>query len=162
MSEANNKSQGGQTNSGSGRNIDTGGGTYIEGGTNISGGVSVFGGHTGPITYHDNRVSAGDEAKLKELFAALHQHVESLPATTPDEKEVKEEVKEAAEVLEGEVEAAKKNPEYKPKRVTMNGLVLAFKKVGGPVLSAALGIMGYPALGAGINQFAKELEAPKS
>jgi hypothetical protein len=150
--------QGGQSNSGSGRNINTGGGMYNENGTiNNSGGVNVFGGQTGDITYHDNRISASDAAQIQELLSSLQQHVQVLPAATPAEKEIKAEAEEATQALHDEVEEIKKDPDHKPKRITMNGMLAAFKKVGGPVLSTALSIIGHPALGAAVNQFAQNI-----
>jgi hypothetical protein len=163
MSESKKPNRYGQTTNGSGRNINTGGGSYFEGGTfTNNGGITTYGGVVKGNTYNDNRISAGDATRLQDLFASLHKYVAALPTTTAAQAEIKAEVVEAAEELHNEVEAIKKNPEHKPKRLTMNGLILAFKKVGGPVLQTALYIIGYPALGSGINQFAKELEVPKS
>jgi len=160
MSETNKENKA-QSNSGSGRNINTGGGMYNEGQLNQSGGQFIGGTVQGNVNYIDNRITTNDEAKLKELFAQLQQHVRALPTNTPEEKEAKADAEASVQFLHEEVEASKKNPEHKPNRVTMKGLIAAFKSVGGPVLSTALTILGFPAVGAGINQFAKDLESPK-
>lgn len=143
----------------SGEPIQTGGGAYIGGNVENSGGVNVFGGTVGDVTYTDNRLmSAADEAKLKELFAALHQQIDAAPNATPGDKA---DAKEAAQTLEQEVDKVKKDPNYKPSRVTMKGLIAAFKNVGVPVLSAAVSILGFPPLGAAINAFAAMLPEDK-
>lgn len=155
--EANN--QGNQSTSGSGEHIQTGGGAYIRGNVTNEGGVNVFGGTTGDITYTDNRqMSAADEATLKELFANLLQKIEGATNATPEDKA---DAKEAAQTLEQEVDKARKDPNYKPSRVTMKGLIAAFKNVGAPVLNVALSILGFPPLGAAINAFAAMLPADK-
>ncbi|HEX2913532.1 MAG TPA: hypothetical protein VH186_22200 [Chloroflexia bacterium] len=145
---------------GSGRNVNTGGGMYNEGGTiNNNGGINISGTSQGAINYYDNRISAGETAKLDELLAQLRQQVTTLPATTPEEKANKEEVHQALQALEGEVETVKKDPEKKPNKFTMNGLLLAFKKVGGPVLGTALTLLGQPVMGAAVNQLAQNVQA---
>lgn len=156
MSEPNN--QGGQTNSGNGRNIDTGGGAYLEGGqvTN-SGGVNTFGANSGTINYNDYRISAGDEAKLNELFSQLHQSIATAPATTPQEQEAKSDAQEAAKALQAEADTIKKNPDHKPNKFTIDGFIQAFKKLGAPVLGTALTIMGQPLWGAAVNTLAQNI-----
>ncbi|HEX2915841.1 MAG TPA: hypothetical protein VH186_34085 [Chloroflexia bacterium] len=159
MSDSGNRNEEGKP-AGGGRSINTGGGAYIEGGTmNNSGGVNVSGTSHGPINYQDNRVTAGEVARLDELLAQLRQQVTSLPTTTPEEKETKEEAHQALQALEGEVETVKKDPEKKPNKFTMNGLLLAFKKVGGPVLGTALTLLGQPVMGVAVNELAKNIQA---
>jgi hypothetical protein len=147
--------QGSQSSTGSGHNIQTGGGAYIGGNVDNSGGVNVFGGTVGDVTYTDNRVmSEADEAKLKELFTNLHQQIDTAPNVTPEDKA---DAKEAAQTLQQEVDKVKEDPNYKPSRVTMKGLLAAFKNVGAPVLSTAISILGFPPLGAAVNAFAAML-----
>jgi hypothetical protein len=139
--------------------IRTGGGAYIRGNVTNEGGVNVFGGTVGDVTYTDNRVmSTADEATLKELFATLHQQIDAASSATPEDKA---DAKEAAQTLEQEVDKVKQDPNHKPSRVTMKGLIAAFKNVGAPVLSTALSILGFPPLGAAINAFATMLPEDK-
>jgi hypothetical protein len=148
-----------QTNNGESDNIHTGGGAYIRGNITNSGGINQFGGTIDEIVYTDNRyISAADEATLRNLFDNLYQQIDAAPDVTPEEKA---DAKEAANALEIEVEAAKKDPSYKPSRVTMRGLIAAFKNVGVPVLSIAMQILGFPPLGAAINAFASALPDDK-
>jgi hypothetical protein len=137
--------------------IDTGGGAYIRGNaTGGSGGVNVWG-TAGNITY--NVMSPSDEATLKEHFATLHQRIDEETNATPGDKA---DAKEAAQMLEQEVNQTRKDPSYKPSRVTMKGLIAAFKNVGAPVLNMALTILGFPPLGAAIvNAFAAALPDEK-
>jgi hypothetical protein len=151
--------QGTQSNSDRGDNIQTGGGAYIGGNVTSEGGVNVYGGMTGNVTYTDNRrISAADEATLKDLFATLYQQIDIALHATPEDRA---DAKEAAQTLEKEVDAVKKDPNYKPSRVTMKGLIAAFKNVGAPVLSIATQILGFPPLGAAINAFAATLPDTK-
>jgi hypothetical protein len=144
---------------GNAEHIQTGGGAYIRGNVANEGGVNQFGGTMGDVTYTDNRgLSPADEAKLKELFATLYQQIDAVPNVTPDDKA---DAKEAAQTLEKEVNETKKDPNYKPSRVTMKGVLAAFKNVGAPVLSVALTILGFPPLGAAINAFAAALPDEK-
>lgn len=151
-----------QTNpsdTGNDEHIQTGGGAYIRGNVTNSGGVNILGGTVGDVAYIDNRLTSPvNEATLKELFAALHQQIDVAPNATPEDKA---DAKEAAQMLEQEVDKIKKDPSYKPKRVTMKGLIAAFKNVGAPVLNAALSILGFPPLGAAINAFAATLPDDK-
>ncbi len=144
---------------GNAEHIQTSGGAYIRGNVANEGGVNQFGGTMGDVTYTDNRgLSPADEAKLEELFATLYQQIDAAPNVTPDDKA---DAKEAAQTLEQEVDKAKKDPSYKPSRVTMKGLIAAFKHVGAPVLNVALSILGFPPLGAAINAFAAALPDEK-
>ncbi|SRR5258706_7577072 len=157
MTEMNKESD--QSTSGNGEHVQTGGGAYIRDNVTNSGGVNQFGGTMGDVTYTDNRrMSTADEATLKDLFATLHQQIDAAPNATPEDKA---DAKEAAQTLEKEVETVKKDPNYKPSRVTMKGLIAAFKNVGAPVLSVAVSILGFPPLGAAINAFAQMLPESK-
>jgi hypothetical protein len=151
--------QGNPSDNGNGEHIQTGGGAYIRGNVTSSGGVSVFGGTVGDVTYTDNRLmSPDDEATLKELFVTLHQQIDAAThATLEDQADAKE----AAQTLEQELDKAIKDPIYKPSRVTMKGLIAAFKNVGAPVLNVALTILGFPPLGAAINAIAAALPDDK-
>jgi len=152
-------SQANQSDNGNGEHIHTGGGAYIRGNVTNEGGVNVFGGTVGDIDYTDNRqMSAADEAMLKELFVNLLWQIDAAPNVTPQDKA---DAKEASQTLEQEVEKVKKDPNYKPSRVTMKGLIAAFKNVGAPVLNVALSILGFPPLGAAINAFAAMLPEDK-
>jgi hypothetical protein len=135
--------------------IQTGGGAYTRGNVTSSGGVNVLGGTVGDVTYTDNRLmGSADEATLKELFATLHQQIDAATNATPEDKA---DAKEAAQTLEQEVDKIKKDPSYKPSRVTMKGLIAAFKNIGAPVLNVLLTILGFPPLGAAVNAFATAL-----
>ncbi len=135
--------------------VNTGGGAYIGSGTTISnsGGITQLGGTMGDVNYTDNRGKAGDEAKLQAMFAELLQHIEAAPASEDE----KTEAKEAVDTLKEEVEKAKKDPQHKPKGITMKSMIAAFKNLGAPVASAAMNIMGLPMVGTAINQFAEKL-----
>jgi hypothetical protein len=147
--------QGSQSQSGSGDNVQTGGGAYIRGNVANEGGVNQFGGTMGDVTYTDNRgLSPADEAHLKELFTSLYQEIDTASNATP---EAKADAKGAAQALQQEVDAVKQDPNHKPDRWKMNGLIAAFKNVGAPVLSVAISILGFPPLGAAINAFAQML-----
>jgi hypothetical protein len=88
----------------------------------------------------------------------LYQQIDAAPNVTPDDKA---DAKEATQTLEKEVNETRKDPNYKPSRVTMKGVIAAFKNVGAPVLSVALTILGFPPLGAAINAFAAVLPDEK-
>ena len=159
MSEEN--KTGGPTNSGSGRQVNMGGGSYNEGtiNNNNSGGVNISGGTVrGGVHYTDNRISAGDNAKIEELFKALQGQIQAAPAANPQDKA---DAQEAAEGLKGEIEAVKKNPDHKPNKFQMQGFLAAFKKLGAPVFSAAMTLIGQPALGVAVNGFAQALPEPE-
>ena len=139
--------------------IQTNGGAYIGGSVTNEGGLNVFAVNAGDITHTDNRqMNAVGETTLKELFTALYQKIEATTNATPEDKA---DAKEAAQTLEQEIDRARKDPAYKPSRVTMKGLIAAFKNVGAPVLNVALNILGFPPLGAAINAFAAMLPSEK-
>ena len=162
MSEEN--KTGGPTNSGSGRQVNMGGGSYNEGtiNNNNSGGVNISGGTVrGGVHYTDNRISAGDNAKIEELFKALQGQIQAAPAATPQEEKDKTQALKAADGLKQEIEAVKKDPKHEPNEFTMQGFIAAFKKLGAPVFSAAMTLIGQPALGMAVNGFAQALPEPK-
>lgn len=147
------------SNNNTGKRIQTSGGANIRGNVTNSGGINILGGTVGDVAYTDNRLmGSADETTLKELFVTLHQQIDAATNTTPEDKA---DAKEAAQILEQEVDKAKKDPNYKPSRVTMKGLIAAFKNVGAPVLNVALTILGFPPLGAAINAFATALPDDK-
>jgi hypothetical protein len=137
--------------------IQTGGGAVIKGDApGGSSSVNIWG-TAGNVTY--SVMSPADEATLKGLFATLHQRIDAATNATPEDKA---DAKEAAQMLEQEVDKARKDPSHKPSRVTMKGLIAAFKNVGAPVLNAALTILGFPPLGAAVvNAFAAALPDEK-
>lgn len=151
--------QANQSDNSSGEDIQTGGGAYIKGNASNEGGVNVYGGTARDINYNDNRpISSANEAALKEMFTTLYQQID---AATNASIEDRVDAKEAAQRLEQEANKVKEDPNYKPSRVTMKGLIAAFKGVGAPVLNVALSILGFPPLGAAINAFAAALPDDK-
>ena len=91
-----------------GERIQTGGGAYIGGNVTSSGGVNVWGGTVGDVTYTNNRLmSPADEATLRELFATLHQQIDTATNTPPEDKA---DAKEAAQTLEQFAHAALGEP----------------------------------------------------
>ncbi len=146
--------QGNVVNTGGDRVINTGGGSYIGGNVSNSGGINVFGGKVGDITYHDNRgaTANADEAKLKALFVALLQKIETAPVSAQD----KADAKEAVEMLQNEVDLTRKDPDYKPRRATMIGIIATLDSLGEPVAAATMSVIGSPVVGTALNQFARK------
>lgn len=141
--------------SGGGRNINHVGMSYIENGVfNNSGTSQINFGQANNMTNTSNQVSNADVAKLQEYFSNLNKVIDDAPNVAPEDKE---DAKAAAKGLQEEVEAVKKDPEHKPDRLKMKGFIAAFQNVGVPVIKVASTIIGFPALGEAINQFAKNL-----
>jgi len=79
-------------------------------------------------------ISSNDEQKLKELLKALRKEIEDTPVNTIEEEGAKKEAGEAALELQAEVDKAVKDETHKFSKFSMQGLFIAFKKLGIPVL----------------------------
>ena len=117
-------------------------------------------GHTGGNnTVNFNQIiSSNDEQKLKELLNALRKEIEDTPVNTIEEEGAKKEAGEAALELQAEVDKAVKDETHKFSKFSMQGLFIAFKKLGIPVFTTAMNVIGQPVLANAAGELAKNLE----
>lgn len=126
-------------------------GFYVGGNFNASESAIIINSTDTSIDY--NKSTDLDKKNLAELFTLLNSHIDASTRPNSDKKDAKE----AAQLLADEVKQVKKDPKHKPDKFRMNGLKEAFRKLGAPVFNAAMKILGYPALGQAVNEFAENL-----